>query len=236
MKKHFKALSFDVFGTVVDWRSSIIAEGKQLNAQWGWGLNWEDFADRWRELYQPSMEEVRTGRRDWVILDTLHRESLLQLLQEFGCEGVSEDRIDHINRMWHHLKPWPDVVEGMERLRKNYILATLSNGNVALLVNMAKFSGLPWDAVLGAEVAQSFKPMPEAYRTTTRMLGLAPEECMMVAAHNQDLQAASRLGFQTAFVSRPLEYGPEQKTDLEAQGDYNIVADDFIHLAQQLYC
>ncbi len=182
------------------------------------------------------MEEVRTGRRDWVILDTLHRESLLQLLQEFGCEGVSVDRIDHINRMWHRLKPWPDVVEGMERLRKNYILATLSNGNVALLVNMAKFSGLPWDAVLGAEVAQSFKPMPEAYRTTTRMLGLAPEECMMVAAHNQDLQAASRLGFQTAFVSRPLEYGPEQKTDLEAQGDYNIVADDFIHLAQQLYC
>ena len=236
MKKHFKALSFDVFGTVVDWRSSIIAEGKQLNAQWGWGLNWKDFADRWRELYQPSMEEVRTGRRDWVILDTLHRESLLQLLQEFGCEGVSEDRIDHINRMWHRLKPWPDVVEGMERLRKNYILATLSNGNVALLVNMAKFSGLPWDAVLGAEVAQSFKPMPEAYRTTTRMLGLAPEECMMVAAHNQDLQAASRLGFQTAFVSRPLEYGPEQKTDLEAQGDYNIVADDFIHLAQQLNC
>ena len=236
MKKHFKALSFDVFGTVVDWRSSIIAEGKQLNSQWGWGLNWEDFADRWRELYQPSMEEVRTGRRDWVILDTLHRESLLQLLQEFGCEGVSEDRIDHINRMWHRLKPWPDAVEGMQRLRKNYILATLSNGNVALLVNMAKFSGLPWDAVLGAEVAQSFKPMPEAYRTTARMLGLAPEECMMVAAHNQDLQAASRLGFQTAFVSRPLEYGPEQKTDLEAQGDYNIVADDFIHLAQQLNC
>ena len=236
MKKHFKALSFDVFGTVVDWRSSIIAEGKQLNAQWRWGLNWEDFADRWRELYQPSMEEVRTGRRDWVILDTLHRESLLQLLQEFGCEGVSEDRIDHINRMWHRLKPWPDAVEGMQRMRKNYILATLSNGNVALLVNMAKFSGLPWDAVLGAEVAQSFKPMPEAYRTTARMLGLAPEECMMVAAHNQDLQAASRLGFQTAFVSRPLEYGPEQKTDLEAQGDYNIVADDFIHLAQQLNC
>ena len=236
MKKHFKALSFDVFGTVVDWRSSIIAEGKQLNSQWGWGLNWEDFADRWRELYQPSMEEVRTGRRDWVILDTLHRESLLQLLQEFGCEGVSEDRIDHINRMWHRLKPWPDAVEGMQRMRKNYILATLSNGNVALLVNMAKFSGLPWDAVLGAEVAQSFKPMPEAYRTTARMLGLAPEECMMVAAHNQDLQAASRLGFQTAFVSRPLEYGPDQKTDLEAQGDYNIVADDFIHLAQQLNC
>ena len=236
MKKHFKALSFDVFGTVVDWRSSIIAEGKQLNSQWGWGLNWEEFADRWRELYQPSMEEVRTGRRDWVILDTLHRESLLQLLQEFGCEGVSEDRIDHINRMWHRLKPWPDVVEGMQRMRKYYILAALSNGNVALLVNMAKFSGLPWDAILGAEVAQSFKPMPEAYRTTARMLGLAPEECMMVAAHNQDLQAASRLGFQTAFVSRPLEYGPEQKTDLDAQGDYNIVAEDFIHLAQQLNC
>ncbi|MCH2298724.1 MAG: haloacid dehalogenase type II [SAR324 cluster bacterium] len=236
MKPEIKALTFDVFGTVVDWRSSIIEEGNQLNSEWGWELNWEDFADRWRGMYQPSMEEVRSGKREWVILDTLHRESLLTLLEEFGCKGVSEERVEHLNRMWHRLRPWSDSVEGLERLKKRFILATLSNGNVALLVNMAKFSSLPWDTVLGAEVSRSFKPMPHTYLTTASMLGLAPEECMMVAAHNSDLQVASGLGFRTAFVCRPEEYGPKQRTDLEAEDDYDLIANDFINLAEQLNC
>ena len=236
MPSNIKALTFDVFGTVVDWRSSIISEGGQLNLDWGWDLNWAEFADRWRGMYQPSMEEVRTGRRNWEILDTLHRESLERLLEEFGCEGIGEDRIDHLNRMWHRLKPWPDAVEGLLRMKKRFILATLSNGNVALLVNMAKNSGLPWDAVLGAEVARSYKPMPDAYLITAIMLGLEPGNCLMVAAHNQDLQAASKLGFQTAFVRRPSEYGPDQKNDLEAEADYDFVAHDFLELAEQLNC
>ena len=216
---------------MVDWRSSIISEGGQLNLDWGWDLNWAEFVDRWRGMYQPSMEEVRTGRRNWEILDTLHRECLERLLKEFGFKGVGEDRIDHLNRMWHRLKPWPDAVEGLLRMKKRFILATLSNGNVALLVNMAKNSGLPWDAVLGAEVARSFKPMPDTYLITARMLGLEPGNCLMVAAHNQDLQAASKLGFQTAFVCRPSEYGPDQKNDLEAEADYDFEAHDFLELA-----
>ena len=236
MPSNIKALTFDVFGTVVDWRSSIISEGGQLNLDWGWELNWTKFADRWRGMYQPSMEEVRTGNRNWEILDNLHRESLERLLEEFGCKGVGEDRIDHLNRMWHRLRPWPDAVEGLLRMKKRFILATLSNGNVALLVNMAKNSGLPWDAVLGAEVARSYKPMPDAYLITAIMLGLEPGNCMMVAAHNQDLQAASKLGFQTAFVHRPSEYGPDQENDLEAEADYDFVAHDFLELAGQLNC
>ena len=236
MPSNIKALTFDVFGTVVDWRSSIISEGGQLNLDWGWDLNWAEFADRWRGMYQPSMEEVRTGRRNWEILDSLHRESLERLLEEFGCEGIGEDRIDHLNRMWHRLKPWPDAVEGLLRMKKHFILATLSNGNVALLVNMAKNSGLPWDAVLGAEVARSYKPMPDTYLITAIMLGLEPGNCLMVAAHNQDLQAASKLGFQTAFVRRPSEYGPDQKNDLEVEADYDFVAHDFLELSRQLNC
>jgi len=236
MPSNIKALTFDVFGTVVDWRSSIISEGGQLNLNWGWDLNWAEFADRWRGMYQPSMEEVRTGSRNWEILDTLHRESLERLLEEFGCEGIGEDRIDHLNRMWHRLKPWPDAVEGLLRMKKRFILATLSNGNVALLVNMAKNSGLPWDAVLGAEVARSYKPMPNTYLITAIMLGLEPGNCLMVAAHNQDLQAASKLGFQTAFVRRPSEYGPDQKNDLEAEADYDFMAHNFLELAGQLNC
>ena len=236
MKQNIKALTFDVFGTVVDWRSSIISEGNLLNSEWGWDLDWEKFADRWRGLYQPSMEEVRNGSREWVILDTLHRESLMQLLDEFGCENVPDEHINHINCMWHRLQPWSDSVKGLKLMKNRFILATLSNGNVALLVNMAKFSGLPWDAILGAEMARNFKPMPEAYLTTARMLGLKPEECLMVAAHNQDLQKAASLGFLTAFVSRPKEYGPNQDNDLQAEDDYDFIADDFLHLAKQLKC
>jgi 2-haloacid dehalogenase len=231
-----KALTFDIFGTVVDWRSSIIEEGRALGRNKNIDTDWETFADSWRGKYQPSMSRVRDGQAPWTNLDSLHRASLDALLEEFGIGGLSEQDKDHLNRAWHRLQPWPDTVAGLGRLKKKYILATLSNGNVALLVNMARNAGLPWDAILGAEVARHYKPQPQCYVTTAELLGLAPHECMMVAAHNGDLVAASALGFRTAFVSRPTEYGPNQQTDLRAEHAFDIVSESFMDLAGQLGC
>jgi 2-haloacid dehalogenase len=231
-----KALTFDVFGTVVDWRSSIIEEGRALGREKGIDADWEAFADQWRGKYQPSMSRVRNGEAPWSNLDSLHRASLEELLEEFDIDGLSDREKDHLNRAWHRLQPWPDSVAGLTRLKQKYILATLSNGNVALLVNMAKNAGLPWDAILGAEVARHYKPQPQCYLTSAELLGLAPHECMMVAAHNGDLVAASALGFRTAFVGRPTEHGPNQETDLEAEHAFDIVSESFIDLANQLGC
>jgi 2-haloacid dehalogenase len=231
-----KALTFDVFGTVVDWRSSIIREGEALGRRKDIKVDWAKFADAWRAGYEPAMARVRDGELPWTKLDDLHRANLDQLLDECGIGGLSEDEIDHLNRGWHRLDPWPDTVEGLNRLRRKYILATLSNGNVALLVNMAKRAGLPWDAILGPEVARHYKPQPEAYLSTADYLGLQPGQCMMVAAHNYDLVAASRLGFRTAFVARPTEYGPNQTKDLKAEYEFNIVAESFVDLADKLGC
>ncbi len=229
-----KALTFDVFGTVVDWRSSIIREGEALGRRKDIKVDWAKFADAWRAGYEPAMARVRDGELPWTKLDDLHRANLDQLLVECGIGGLSEDEIDHLNRGWHRLDAWPDTVEGLNRLRRKYILATLSNGNVALLVNMAKRAGLPWDAILGPEVARHYKPQPEAYLSTADYLGLQPGQCMMVAAHNYDLVAASRLGFRTAFVARPTEYGPNQTKDLKAEYEFNIVAESFVDLADKL--
>lgn len=234
--RSLKALCFDVFGTVVDWRSSIIEEGKALNQQHGLEIDWADFADAWRSLYQPSMEEVRTGQRPWTILDQLHRESLEKLAPEFGITDWTEVQMDHLNRVWHRLTPWPDAVSGLTRLKQKYIVSTCSNGNVALIVNMAKHSGIPWDMVLGAEVTRHYKPQDEAYRESARLLGLEPAQCCMVAAHNNDLVAAERNGMQTAFVPRPTEYGPHQDKDFEAENKYTFIANDFNDLADQLGC
>lgn len=232
----FKALLFDVFGTVVDWRSSIIAEGEAFGRGRGLDIDWAAFADGWRAKYQPAMQRVRDGDTGWVKLDDLHHENLLELLDEFAISGLSEAEIGHWNKVWHRLDPWPDTVAGLSRLKRDYILATLSNGNVALLVNMAKRAGLPWDAVLGAEVAGHYKPQPEAYLKTAGFLGLAAEECLMVAAHNGDLMAAARCGLGTAFVRRAAEYGPAQDFDMEPENEYDYVADDFLDLASQLGC
>lgn len=229
-----EALCFDVFGTVVDWRSSVIREGRALGVEKGIDIDWVAFADAWRAGYQPAMEEVRSGGQGWVILDELHRNILDRLIDKFGVEGLGEDEKVHLNKVWHRLDPWPDSVAGLTRLRTRYTLATLSNGNVALLVNMAKRAGLPWDAVLGAEVARAYKPMPDAYKTTVAMLGLAPEQAMMVAAHNDDLEFAAKTGMRTAFVSRPTEYGSNQMIDFEAEGDWDVVAVNFIDLATKL--
>ena len=227
----YRALLFDVFGTVVDWRSSVIRELEGVGAHFGIEADWTAFADAWRGLYQPSMERVRSGERPWCKLDDLHRESLVELLDRFGISALTVAEVDELNRAWHRLDPWPDTVAGLTRLRRMYILATLSNGNVALLVNMARRAGLPWDAVLGAETARCYKPLPEAYLRTADHLGLEPARCVMVAAHNDDLAVARGLGFATAFVRRPTEYGPHQSSDLEAESDWDFVADSLTELA-----
>ncbi len=231
-----KACVFDVFGTVVDWRSSIIREGRALGERKAIDADWEALADAWRGRYQPSMEKVRSGARPWVKLDDLHRESLIALLEEFDIRGLDRTEIDDFNRAWHRLDPWPDSVPGLTRMKTRFILATLSNGNVSLLLNMARRAGLPWDTILGAEPARAYKPQPEAYLATADFLGLAPGEVMLVAAHNDDLLAAQALGFHTAFISRPTEYGPHQQHDFEAEHDFSYVATDMLDLATQLGC
>ncbi|MEE8171540.1 MAG: haloacid dehalogenase type II [Alphaproteobacteria bacterium] len=230
------ALTFDVFGTVVDWRAGIAREGSELGRTKGIDLDWPAFADEWRALYQPAMERVRSGEIAWCKLDDLHRMNLDALLARHGINGLTEGEIEHFNRVWHRLDPWPDAVAGLTRLRNKFILATLSNGNVALLVNMAKRAALPWDVVLGAETAGAYKPQPQAYLRSAEMLGLAPGRCMMVAAHNGDLAAASALGMKTAFVRRPHEHGPGQSSDLAPEGSWDIVAEDFLDLADKLGC
>ncbi len=236
-----EALTFDVFGTVVDWRSGIAREARAILGEGGPGGergpgDWEAFADRWRALYQPAMEAVRSGRRPWTKLDDLHRENLRSVLAEFGLAGRPEAEIERLNRAWHRLDPWPDVVAGLTRLKRRFILATLSNGNIALMVNMARRAGLPWDAVLGAEIARAYKPMPEVYLCTADSLGLAPRQCLMVAAHNGDLLAAQACGLRTAFVARPSEHGPGQRSDLRAEHAFDVVAADFLDLAAKLAC
>ena len=236
VEREIKALAFDVFGTVVDWRSSIIREGEALGRTRGLAVDWARLADDWRALYQPAMERVRSGEIGWCKLDDLHRINLDRLLERHGLKALREAEIEHLNRVWHRLDPWPDAVAGLTRLKSRYLLATLSNGNVALLVNMAKRAGLPWDAVLGAEPARAYKPAPEAYLRTVDFLGLRPEQCLMVAAHNADLLAAARCGLRTAFVRRAREHGPGQTSDLEPETGFDIVADDFLTLADQLGC
>ena len=230
------ALTFDVFGTVVDWRSGIIRDGEALGRAKGLAVDWARFADAWRALYQPALSQVRDGTRPWTKLDDLHRESLERLLVEFGIAGLSEAEADALNRAWHRLDPWPDAVAGMTRLRRRYILATLSNGNVALLVNMAKRAGLPWDAVLGAEAARRYKPQNEAYLATAAFLGLRPAQCLMVAAHYNDLVAAAACGFRTGYVWRRDEFVVRPKDDLPAVHALDLVVEDFGALADRLGC
>jgi 2-haloacid dehalogenase len=229
-----KALTFDVFGTVVDWRSGVAREAEALLAPKGFDRDWPAFADAWRARYQPAMSAVRKGERPFVILDTLHRENLVELLAAEGIVGLSETEVDQLNRAWHRLDPWPDVVAGLTRLKRRFILATLSNGNVALMVAMARRAGLPWDAILGAEVSGAYKPLPEAYDSAARMLGLAPAECLMVAAHPYDLRAAAARGFRTAYVRRPLEDGPGTEPPWPAKGAFDYAVGDFGSLADAL--
>ena len=230
-----RALVFDVFGTCVDWRSSIAREGAALGRRLGaTGVDWLAFADAWRARYQPQMETVRSGQRPWTTLDVLHREALDTVLPAFELGGMSAADRDHLTRAWHRLDPWPDVVDGLTRLKRRYVIAPNSNGNIALLVNMAKRAGLPWDAILGAEIARAYKPRPEVYLRCAEALGLEPTAVMMVAAHNSDLVTAAECGLQTAFVPRRAEYGPNQTSDLVPEREFDVVATNFIDLANQL--
>ena len=229
-----RALVFDVFGTVVDWRGSLIREGKALAAQKQLDVDWGAFADAWRGGYRPAMDKVRKGALPWMNIDRLHRMILDDLLQQFGIEGLTESEKDQFNRAWHRLKPWPDSVRGLKRLKKKFVISTLSNGNVSLLTNMAKNAGLPWDCVLSAELFHHYKPDPESYLGAAAMLGFRPDEVMLVAAHKDDLRAAKACGLHTAFVRRPKEAGPHVKPDLAADPGFDYNGNDFLDLANQL--
>ena len=226
-----KALTFDVFGTVVDWRSSIIGEMRSLAARHGIHGDWGAFADAWRAGYRPAMDRVASGELPWTKIDHLHRMILNEIAPRFGLNGLSEEELDELNSVWHRLEPWPDAVGGLQRLRQSFHIASLSNGNVSLLVNMAKNAGLPWDSVYSAEMAACYKPDPAVYRKAAEWLGLAPNEVMMVAAHVSDLRAAAEVGFQTAFVARPLEHGPDGPRERLEAGEFDLVASDFLDLA-----
>jgi 2-haloacid dehalogenase len=232
-----KALVFDVFGTVVDWRSSLIADFTKWSETSGKSADWTALVDGWRAVYAASMDEVRKHpERGYMILDTLHRQSLEKLVAQLSIKGLTDADLHYLTMGWHRLHPWPDSVAGLTRLKKKYIISPLSNGNVALLTNMAKFAGLPWDLIMSAELFEHYKPDPETYLGAAKLLCLPPEQVMMVAAHNHDLKAAQKLGLKTAFVARPTEYGPLQKYDFEAKGAWDIVATVFRGVADRMGC
>ena len=229
-----RALVFDVFGTVVDWRSSIIREGQLLSAAKGLRVDWPAFADAWRAGYAPAMDRTRAAGAAWADIDTLHRQILDTLLPRFGLDALSEAERVQLNLAWHRLMPWPDSVGKLQRLKTRFAVSTLSNGNVSLLVDMAKNAGLPWDCVLSAELARRYKPDPEVYLMAARLLGCAPPQLMMVAAHVDDLHAAKGCGLCTAYVHRPLEFGPDAPARNARPDGFDVVAADFIDLARQL--
>ena len=229
-----KALVFDTFGTLVDWRGSIIAEGAAWSQARHMPIDWPRFADRWRDGYAPAMDRVRKGELPWTKLDALHRMVLEQVLQEFGMTGLTEEEKDHWNRVWHRLRPWPDTVAGLARLKKKYTIAPLSNGNVSLLADMAKNAGLPWDLILSAELSRHYKTDREVYLNAAELLSLPPREVMMVAAHSGDLNAARNAGLRTGFIYRPDERGPGGKADKAKPGEFDIVATSTLDLASQM--
>ena len=231
---NIKALIFDVFGTVVDWRTSVIRQAAQFGKDHGLERDWEAFAVAWRGKYRPFMDKVRTGELPWTNLDRLHRMSLDEVLTDFEILGVNEEAKDELNLAWHRLDPWPDTVPGLYRLKRRFIIAPMSNGNVALMTNMAKNGGMPWDCILGAEVAKHYKPDPESYLTAVELLMLRPEQVMMVAAHQGDLLAAQKVGLRSAFVPRPMEGGPNNRPDPTPDPSFDVVANDFVDLADRL--
>lgn len=229
-----KALLFDVFGTVVDWRSSVIREAAAFGEATGVAADWAALADAWRGKYQPFMDKVRTGELPWTNLDALHRLALEELLAEFGIEGAGEAAKAELNCAWHRLEAWPDAPAGLARLKARYVIAALSNGNVAMMTNLARYAALPWDCILGAELARAYKPDPKVYLTAVELLGLQPEQAMMVAAHPGDLRAAATLGLKTALVPRPLEHDPTAVAEPLPDAPFDHVAPDLRALAARL--
>ena len=228
-----EALFFDVFGTLVDWRTSIAREAEQILAPLGKSIDWIAFADAWRGQYQPGMEEVRSGRQPFSKLDVLHRRNLERILAQFRLQDLSGDTLHDLNRAWHRLDPWTDVPAGLARLKKKFWLAPVSNGNIALMVDLARRNNFPWDAILGAEVAGDYKPKPRVYLAACEAFDRAPAQCMMVAAHSKDLEAAAQCGLRTAHIARLNEYGPhtgESAPTMKA----DFAAKDLLDLANQL--
>jgi 2-haloacid dehalogenase len=229
-----KALTFDTFGTVVDWRSTIIADFKLFGTLKTLDIDWEAFVDEWKSAYKPGMDAVRKGTWPWTTVDGIYRRKLDEMLPRYGLEQLTETEKTFLNHVWHRLDPWPDAVAGLLRLKKQYVISPLSNGDVSCLTNMAKRAGLPWDVILCAELFRHYKPDAEVYLGAIAMLGCKPNEVMMVAAHNYDLKNARSHGMRTAFIARPTEYGPHQDKDFEAEEDWDIVARDFGELATKL--
>ena len=229
-----QALVFDVFGTVVDWRTSLIHRFEKFGRENSLTADWASLVDDWRAQYQPLMNEVRTGKRPWTYLDGLHRESLEQLLPRYGLTHLDEPQKQYFVQGWHFLDPWPDAVAGLTRLKKKFLIGTLSNGGLRLLTNMAKYASLPWDAIFSADIFRRYKPDKEVYLGAAALLDCPPQDVMLVAAHNSDLKAARQCGFKTAFVARPTEYGLRQSGDFTAESDWEYVAADFPELATQL--
>lgn len=231
-----RAIVFDTFGTIVDWRGSLVAALQSFGTERGLEAPWERVADRWRAAYVPNMDRVRRGALAWTILDELHHAALVELLPEFGIASLPESDLRFLASCWHRLSPWPDAVEGLRRLKTKYIIGPLSNANLSLLVDLAKFADLPWDVIFGADLFRHYKPDPETYLGVCGYLGLRPEQVIMAAAHNYDLAAAKELGLGTAFIPRPTEHGPEQSTDLSPEQNWDLIATDLIDLADRLGC
>ncbi|MFC4275780.1 haloacid dehalogenase type II [Achromobacter aloeverae] len=229
-----KALVFDTFGTVVNWRDSVIHELRDLGRRKGLDADWVAMADAWRAGYAPGMDTVRQGKRPWTSVDVLHRERLDVLLDQFQVQGLTEAEKDHLNRVWHRLDPWPDSVAGLRRLKSKYIISTFSNGSVPCLVNMAKHGGLPWDCVFSSDIVQHYKPDAEMYLGVARFLDLPTSQVMVVAAHNNDLRHARSHGLRTGYIHRPTEYGPNQSKDLRAEEDWDRIAKDIGDFASQM--
>ena len=234
--ENVKACVFDVFGTVVDWRTSVIAEATSWGVAKGLTLDWAEFTDRWRLGYRPAMDKVRRGEISWVNLDDLHRMILEDLLKQYKIEGLSEGEKVQWAHVWRRLKPWPDSVEGLNRIKKKYIISPMSNGNIALMTSLAKFAGLPWDVILGSDIVRHYKPDREMYMSAPFYLDLKPEEVMMCAAHVGDLQAARSYGLRTGFIYRPNEYGGGHigVPDKSKPGDFDVVSESIVDLAKQM--
>jgi len=226
-----KALAFDVFGTVVDWHGGIRREVAALAAQLGIEVDGAAFANDWRAGYAPAMDRVRRGELPWTRIDALHRMILEQIIKGHGLDRASEAQCEHLNRAWHRLPPWPDTLPGLVRLKRKFLLTTLSNGNFSLLTEMAKHAGLPWDCVISAELFGHYKPDPEAYLGCAGLLDIAPAELMLVACHPADLRGARANGLRTAYVRRPFERGPSTPAPAFSEGEFDLVADSFEHLA-----
>jgi len=227
-----RILAFDIFGTVVDWHGSISREVDAMQL----GVNGGDFALAWRAGYKPAMQRVMSGELGWTLIDDLHGMILDGLLQQFGIERLAEAQKRHLNKVWHRLDPWPDSVEGLRRLKSRFTICTLSNGNIGLLANMAKRAGLPWDCILSAEMFRAYKPHPATYLGVARVFDVAPQEVMLVAAHHDDLAGARACGLGTAYIERPLEFGPSQPKDVSPRPENDLHAASLTVLADMLGC